>query len=74
MTADDRAYVDAHDLKILIELKKTEVRLTERMKFKSRKTAPRSPPSRLTSPHSRPRSADGPGPVVAADRQACRHR
>ena len=38
MTADDRAYVDAHDLKILIELKKTEVRLTERMKFKSRKT------------------------------------
>ena len=33
MTADDRAYVDAHDLKILIELKKTEVRLTERMKF-----------------------------------------
>ena len=38
MTADDRAYVDAHDLKILIELKETEVRLTERMKFKSRKT------------------------------------
>jgi hypothetical protein len=38
MTADDRAYVDAHDLRLLIDIKKLEARLTERMKFKSRKT------------------------------------
>ena len=37
MTADDRAYVDAHDLRLLIDIKKLEARLTERMKFKSRK-------------------------------------
>ena len=38
MTADDRAYVDAHDLTLLLEIKKLDARLTERMKFKSRKT------------------------------------
>jgi len=38
LTADDKAYVDAHDLAILIEVKKLKADLLERIKFKSRKT------------------------------------